>query len=65
MGCVMAALVLETTGTQEYTFDPADFLTRLASSYGTAAADEAAASMSRTSRVPTHVAPDRREHETR
>jgi adenosine kinase len=45
LGCVMAALVLETTGTQEYAFDPGDLRARLAEAYGTAAADEVAACM--------------------
>jgi adenosine kinase len=45
VGCVMAALVLETVGTQEYDFDPADFRMRFAEAYGTEAAAEAAAGM--------------------
>jgi adenosine kinase len=46
VGCVMAALVLETVGTQEYDFDPGDFKVRLAAAYGTDAADEVAGCMS-------------------
>ncbi len=45
VGCVMAALVLETTGTQEYEFDAADFSCRLAEAYGTEAAAEVAAAL--------------------
>lgn len=40
LGCMMATLVLETAGTQEYEFDRDVFLTRLAESYGLAAAGE-------------------------
>ena len=43
VGCVMAALVLETVGTQEYEFDPADFAARLAAAYGAEAAAEVTA----------------------
>jgi adenosine kinase len=40
VGCVLAAYVVETVGTQEYSFTPAQFLARLEHSYGaTAAAD--------------------------
>jgi hypothetical protein len=46
LGCVMAALVMETTGTQEYRFDPDRFLARVSESYGAEAAAEVAASMS-------------------
>jgi adenosine kinase len=45
MGCTMAALVLETTGTQEYHFEPAGFLARVAGSYGATATAGVAASM--------------------
>src|SRR4051794_7033026 len=38
VGCVLAAYVVETIGTQEYSFTPAQFLARLEDSYGTAAA---------------------------
>jgi adenosine kinase len=43
VGCVMAALVMETTGTQEYRFDPGGFLARISESYGAQAAAEVAA----------------------
>jgi adenosine kinase len=39
VGSLLATLVLETVGTQEYQVKPADFAERLAESYG----DEAAA----------------------
>ena len=45
MGCVMAALVLETSGTQEYAFQPADFVARIAESYSPAAAADVATVM--------------------
>jgi adenosine kinase len=48
----MATLVLETAGTQEYTFDPADVRTRMADAYGPRAADEVSARMSPTSPEP-------------
>lgn len=38
VGCVLAAYVVETVGTQEYSFTPAQFLDRLAHSYGEEAA---------------------------
>lgn len=41
VGCLLATLVLETVGTQEYTLGHADFLTRLAKAYG----DDAAAAV--------------------
>jgi adenosine kinase len=40
VGCVLATLVLETVGTQEYTVKSADFADRLAESYGTEVAEE-------------------------
>jgi adenosine kinase len=40
VGCLLATLVLETVGTQEYTVKPADFADRLADSYGAATAEE-------------------------
>ncbi|WP_310963126.1 carbohydrate kinase family protein [Nocardioides terrisoli] len=43
VGCVLAAYVVETVGTQEYSFEPAGFVARVRSSYGDAAADEVAA----------------------
>ena len=51
MGCAMAALVLETTGTQEYVFEPDGFLARISESYGTQAAAEVGARISLTSPV--------------
>jgi adenosine kinase len=42
MGCVMATLVLETTGTQEYQYEADGFLDRLGQSYGAQAAAEVA-----------------------
>jgi adenosine kinase len=42
VGCVLAAYVVETIGTQEYAFTPAQFLGRLEESYGSAAADDVA-----------------------
>jgi adenosine kinase len=42
VGCVLAAYVVETVGTQEYSFTPAEFLARLEHSYGPEAADEVA-----------------------
>ena len=47
VGCVMAALVLETVGTQEYEFDPGDVSARLAEAYGGEAAEEVAARLRR------------------
>lgn len=38
VGCLVATLVLETIGTQEYEIEPDNFLKRLAESYGDAAA---------------------------
>jgi len=35
LGCAMAALVIETSGTQEYLFEPGEFLARIGESYGT------------------------------
>ena len=40
VGCVLAAYVVETVGTQEYTFTPAEFVARVRESYGDEAADE-------------------------
>lgn len=40
VGCVLAAYVVETVGTQEYSFTPAEFLARLEDSYGSEAADD-------------------------
>jgi adenosine kinase len=56
LGCVMAALVLETAGTQEYSVDPRDLHARLTEAYGSAAAAEIAASMSAVSPTPAQAA---------
>jgi adenosine kinase len=48
LGCAMAALVMETTGTQEYVFEPDRFLARISESYGAQAAAEVAARVSLT-----------------
>ncbi|MFC7494789.1 MULTISPECIES: carbohydrate kinase family protein [unclassified Nocardioides] len=40
VGCVLAAYVVETVGTQEYAFTPAQFLARVEHSYGGEAAGE-------------------------
>lgn len=42
VGCTMAAYVVETVGTQEYTFAAADFIGRLRASYGETTAAEVA-----------------------
>lgn len=42
VGCVLAAYVVETVGTQEYTFDTAQFLARLEESYGAQVATDVA-----------------------
>ncbi|CAN5136562.1 carbohydrate kinase family protein [soil metagenome] len=46
VGCVLAAYVVETVGTQEYTFTPAQFVARLERSYGSAAAGQVAEHLS-------------------
>jgi adenosine kinase len=56
LGCAMAALVLETTGTQEYGFEPGSLRARLAESYGAAAADDVAAHMNLISPAPAQAA---------
>jgi len=45
LGSLMATLVLETIGTQEYLFEPASATARLADCYGEPAADQIAAAM--------------------
>jgi adenosine kinase len=40
IGCVLAAYVVETVGTQEYTFTASEFLARVEDSYGIEAADD-------------------------
>lgn len=52
MGCAMAALVMETTGTQEYVFEPEGFLARISESYGAQGAAEVGARVSLTSPAP-------------
>ncbi|MCW2793947.1 MAG: adoK, partial [Nocardioides sp.] len=42
VGCVLAAYVVETVGTQEYSFTPAEFLARVEESYGAEAAADVA-----------------------
>jgi adenosine kinase len=42
VGSMLAAYVIETVGTQEYDFEPAGFLARLAGSYGDDAAADVA-----------------------
>ncbi|HEY0950029.1 carbohydrate kinase family protein [Nocardioides sp.] len=49
VGCVLAAYVVETVGTQEYAFTPAQFLGRIEESYGAAAADDLAPHLKRLS----------------
>ena len=44
-GCVMATLVLETAGTQEYEVEPADFAARLGEAYGAGPAAEVLGAM--------------------
>jgi len=50
VGCVLAAYVVETVGTQEYSFTPAQFLARVERSYGPAAAEDVAPHLKRLSR---------------
>jgi adenosine kinase len=40
VGCVLAAYVVETVGTQEYSFSPSDFVKRVEDSYGIEAATD-------------------------
>ena len=56
LGCVMAALVLETSGTQDYTVHPAQFITRVAESYGPAAAADIGTVISLTPPAPVRAA---------
>ncbi len=42
VGCVLAAYVVETVGTQEYSFTPSDFVKRVEESYGIEAATDLA-----------------------
>jgi adenosine kinase len=50
LGSLVAVLVLETTGTQNWTWDPAVARTRLAEGFGAQAADEIAAALAAASR---------------
>jgi adenosine kinase len=43
VGCVLAAYVVETIGTQEYSFTPEQFRARIEDSYGPEAAADVAA----------------------
>jgi adenosine kinase len=45
VGCVLAAYVVETVGTQEYTFTSAEFVARVEASYGAAPAADVAANL--------------------
>jgi adenosine kinase len=47
VGCVLAAYVVETVGTQEYSFTAAQFVDRVRGSYGDAAAQDIAARFAR------------------
>jgi adenosine kinase len=47
IGCAMAALVMETSGTQEYVFQPEEFLARVGESYGSGVAAKTAARIGR------------------
>jgi adenosine kinase len=46
VGCVLAAYVVETVGTQEYAFTPREFVERVRTSYGDLAAEEVTAHLS-------------------
>ncbi len=46
VGCVLAAYVVETVGTQEYHFTPAEFVSRVEASYGAEAGADVAAHLS-------------------
>ena len=50
LGSLVAVLVLETTGTQNWSWDPAVARTRLAEAYGAEAADEIAAALTASNR---------------
>jgi adenosine kinase len=45
IGCVLAAYVVETVGTQEYSFSPGQFVERVRTSYGDTAAGEVATNL--------------------
>lgn len=57
LGSLVAVLVLETTGTQEWTFDRPDAVKRLTVAYGQAAADEIAAHRPRSGPTPRRGTP--------
>jgi adenosine kinase len=52
LGCAMAALVMETSGTQEYRFEPEEFLGRIAKSYGAGVTSDVATRISMPSPIP-------------
>jgi adenosine kinase len=52
LGCAMAALVMETSGTQEYRFEPEQFLGRIAKSYGAEVTSDVATRIRMPSSVP-------------
>jgi adenosine kinase len=52
LGCTMAALVMETSGTQEYMFEPDGLLARIGESYGTRVAGEIAGHIGLTATAP-------------
>jgi adenosine kinase len=52
LGCAMAALVMETSGTQEYLLEPEEFLGRIGKSYGSGAAAAVATRIRMPSRAP-------------
>ena len=52
LGCAMAALVMETSGTQEYRFEPEEFLGRIAKSYGAGVTSDVATRIRMPSPVP-------------
>jgi adenosine kinase len=49
LGCAMAALVMEASGTQEYRFQQEEFLARIGESYGAQVAAKMAVSIGPTS----------------
>jgi adenosine kinase len=55
LGCAMAALVMETSGTQEYRFQREEFLARIRESYGAHVAAEMAASVGSASQAKEKV----------
>jgi adenosine kinase len=59
VGCVLAAYVVETVGTQEYSFTPAQFLARLEGSYGAEAAADVAPHLAVPARAASPTTGDR------